>query len=88
MRLLSCHIRLRKAPFTEFKRVSTSLDDYASIDSSPVFMINNIPMMDMELKENDLISFMNPVCPHCGSRNVVKNGTSLRTMETGTVFRI
>jgi len=81
-------MRLRKAPYTEFRRVSTSLDDYASVDSSPVFLVNNIPMMDMELKENDLISFMNPICPHCGSRNVVKNGTCIRTMENGTVFRV
>jgi transposase-like protein len=84
----SHHMRLRKAPYTEFRRVSTSLDDYASVDSSPVFLVNNIPMMDMELNENDLISFMNPICPHCGSRNVVKNGTCIRTMENGTVFRV
>ena len=81
-------MRLRKAPYTEFRRVSTSLDDYASVDSSPVFLVNNIPMMDMELKENDLISSMNHICPHCGSRNVVKNGTCIRTMENGTVFRV
>ena len=81
-------MRLRKAPYTEFRRVSTSLDDYASVDSSRVFLVNNIPMMDMELKEDDLISFMNPICPHCGSKNVVKNGTCIRTMENGTVFRV
>ena len=81
-------MRLRKAPYTEFRRVSTSLDDYASVDSSPVFLINNIPMMDMELKENDLICFMNPMCPQCRSKNVVRNGTCLRTMENGTVFRV
>ncbi|MCL4341574.1 MAG: hypothetical protein M1431_05730 [Candidatus Thermoplasmatota archaeon] len=68
-------MRLRKTPYTEFRRVSTSLDDFASADSSPASLVNNTSMMDMELKENDLISFMNPMCPHCGSRNVVKNGT-------------
>ncbi|EQB72661.1 MAG: hypothetical protein AMDU1_APLC00005G0040 [Thermoplasmatales archaeon A-plasma] len=82
------YMRLRKAPYTEFRRVSTSLDDYASVDSSPVFLVNNIPIMDMELKENDLISFMNPMCPQCRSRNVVRNGTCIRTMENGTVFRV
>ena len=81
------HMRLRKAPFTEFRRVSTSLDDYSSVDSPPVFLINNIPM-DVELKENDLISFLSPMSPQCRSRNVVKNGTCLRTMENGTVFRV
>jgi hypothetical protein len=45
-------------------------------------------MMEMELKENDLISFMNPMCPQCLSRKVVRNGTYLRTMETGIVFRV
>ena len=82
------YMRLRKAPYTEFRRVSTSLDDYASVDSSPLFLINNIPMMDMELRENDLISFMNPMCPQCRSKNVVRNGTCLRTMENGMVFRV
>ena len=67
------YMRLRKAPYTEFKSVSTSLDDFSSLDSSPIFMLNNIPIMELELKENDLISFMNPMCPHCGSRKVVKN---------------
>ena len=77
-----------EGPYTEFRRVFTSLDNYASVESSPVFLINNIPMMDIELKENDLISFMNPMCPPCRSKNVVKNGTCLRTMENGTVFRV
>ena len=81
-------MRLRKAPYTEFRRVFTSLDDYVSVDFSPVFLINNISMMDMELKENDLICFMNPMCPQCRSKNVVKNGTCLRTMENGTVFSV
>ena len=81
-------MRLRKAPYTEFKRVSISLDDYASADSSPVFLVNNIPMMNMELRENDLISFMNPMCPECRPKNVVRNGTCLRALENGTVFRV
>ena len=82
------YMRLRKAPYTEFKRVSTSLDDFSSVGSSPVFMLNNIPMMDLELKENDLISYMSPMCPHCGSKNVVKNGTCIRKLENGIVFRV
>ena len=81
-------MRLRKAPYTEFRRVSTSIDNFTIIDSSPVFMLNNTPSMDLELKENDLISFMNPVCPQCRSKNVVKNGTCSRIMENGTVFRM
>ena len=81
-------MRLRKAPYTEFRRVSTSLDNFTIIDSSPVFMLNNDPHMDLELKENDLISFMNPICPQCRSKNVVRNGTCSRIMENGTVFRM
>ena len=81
-------MRLRKAPYTEFKSIYTTLDQYASEDSSPLFMINSIPMMDLELKENDLISFMNPMCPQCHSSKVVKNGTCMRTMENGITFRI
>jgi hypothetical protein len=73
-------MRLRKAPYTEFRRVSTSLDDFSSLGSYLIFMLNNISMMDLEIKENDLISFMNLICPHCGSRNVVKNGTSIRKL--------
>ena len=48
------YMRLRKAPFTEFKRVSTSLDDFSSLVSSLIFMLDNIPMMGLEIKENDL----------------------------------
>jgi transposase-like protein len=82
------YMRLRKAPFTEFKRVSVSLDDFSSVGSSPIFTLNNIPMMDLELKENDLISFMNPMCPNWDSRNVVKNWTCMRKLENGIVFRV
>ena len=81
-------MRLRKAPYTDFKIVSTSLDNFTFIDSSPVFILNNTPGMDLELKENDLISFMNPVCPQCRSSKVRRNGTCFRTMENGTVFRM
>ena len=72
------YMRLRKASYTEFKRVSTSLDDFSFVSSSPIFLLNRVPMMNLELKENDLISFMNPVCPQCSSKNVVKNGTTFR----------
>ena len=81
-------MRLRKAPFTEFKRISTTLDDFSPLGTSPIFMINNIPMMDLELRNHDLISYMNPMCPQCLSRNIVKNGTCVRKLENGTVFRV
>ncbi len=41
------YMRLRRAPYTEFRRISTHLDDYASVDSSPLFLVNNIPVMDI-----------------------------------------
>ena len=53
-------MRMRNPPFTEFKRNSTSLDDFSRLGTSPIFMINNIPMMDLELREYDLISYTNP----------------------------
>lgn len=31
-------------------------------------MNDNIPMIDIELRENDLISHMNPMSPQCYSR--------------------
>jgi len=37
---------------------------------------------------SDLISFMNPMCPQCHSRNVVKNGICIRKMENGIQFRV
>jgi hypothetical protein len=64
---------LRKTPCAEFRRVSASLDEYASVDSAPVFVVNNIPAVDIEVKENDLISFTNSVCPQCRSRYAVRN---------------
>jgi len=81
-------MRLRKAPYTQFRRVSTSLDDFTFIDSSPVFILNNTPVMDMELKENDIISFMSPTCPQCSPKRVSRNGTCFRAMENGTVFKM
>lgn len=81
-------MRLRKAPYTEFRRVYTTLDQYTSADSSPLFLIDNVPIMDIELRENDLISFMNPICPQCMSRKVVKNGTCRRIMDNGIAFRV
>ena len=49
-------MRLRNAPFTIFKRISTSLDDFSSLGTSSLFMLDNIPNMDLELREHDLIS--------------------------------
>lgn len=37
--------------------------------------------MNIGLKENDLISFMNPICPRCHSRNIVNNGRAFRTQR-------
>ena len=37
--------------------------------------------MDMELRENDPVSFMNPLCPQCRFRNVVKNDTVFRVQR-------
>ena len=50
-------MRLRKAPYTEFKRISTSLDDFSPLGASPIFMINNIPMMDLDMAKR-LIRYM------------------------------
>lgn len=81
-------MQLRKAPYTEFKRVSITLDDFSSVACFPSLMINNIPVIDMELKENDLVSFINPACPQCSSKRVSRNGTCTRTLENGIVFRV
>ena len=40
----------------ESKRVSTTFDQYGSEETFPIFRINDVPMMDVELKGNDLIS--------------------------------
>ena len=82
------NMRLSKAPYSEFKRISSSLDDFSSLDASSSLYINRMLHMELELKENDLISIINPKCPQCGSHNVVKNGTCKRTMENGSLFRI
>ena len=63
-------MRLRKVPYTEFKRIATSLDDFSPLGTSPIFMINNIPMMDLELRNQDLIRYMNPMCPQCPPRSL------------------
>ena len=81
-------MRLRKAPYTEFKRISTSLDDFSPLGTSPIFMINSIPMMDLELRNQDLISYINPNVPAMPFQVIVRNGTCIRKMENGTVFRV
>lgn len=81
-------MRLRKVPFNEFKRISTSPDDFSLLGTSPIFMINKIPMMVLELKDYDLISYMNPMCPQCLSRNLEKNGTFIRNLEHETLFSV
>lgn len=44
-------MRLRTAPFSEFKMISTSLDDFSPLGASTIFMINNIPMMGLVLSD-------------------------------------
>lgn len=73
---------------TQLKRISTTFDSFSDIDNSSMFMINCVPMLEIELIENDLISYMNPLCPKCNSKNIVKNGTCTKTMENGVKFRI
>ena len=65
------YMRLRKATYKEFERVSTSLDDFSSVDSSTIFMLNNVLVMELELKGNDLISFdLNPSCLYFPCTNI------------------
>ncbi|MCL4452195.1 MAG: hypothetical protein M1327_06195 [Candidatus Thermoplasmatota archaeon] len=51
-------------------------------------MINKIPMVGLEFRNHDLISYMNLMCPQSLFRNVVKIGTCIRKLENGTVFRV
>ncbi len=81
-------MRLKKSPYVEFKSVSTTVDQYTSEESSPIFKINNVPVIFMALKGNDLISIMMPMCPQCSSTKVVKYRTFLITMENGITFCI
>ena len=50
-------MRLRKVPYTEFKRISTSLYGSSPLGTSLIIMINNIPMMDLDMAKR-LIRYM------------------------------
>ena len=43
-------MRLRKAPFTEFKSMSISLDDFSPPGIPSIRVIHNVAMMDIELR--------------------------------------
>ena len=77
-------MQLRKAPYTEFKRVSITLDDFSSVACFPSLMINNMTAMDMKLNENDLVSFMNPACPQSSPKRVSRSGTCTRALGMGS----
>ncbi|EQD65499.1 transposase [mine drainage metagenome] len=51
---------------------------YSEIPSIRIFM-NDDP---------DLLYYNKPICPQCRSRSIVKNGTFIRTLETGDIIRI
>lgn len=82
-------MRLRKYPFLRRLIISVNLDDFGTDPATTDPADPNIPDSVVKLgNEIDLLQYRFPVCPQCRSKDIVRNGTFIRTLETGGRIRI
>ena len=76
-------MKIHRYTFIKKRIITTSLDDFTGdAPSSPKDV--NIPDVSIAPKgEMDLLFYRDPLCPLCLSSNISKNGTFVRTLETG-----
>ncbi len=65
-----------------------SLDDFESEPGCTRIVDPNIPDISISPGDEMLLLYRNLSCPGCGSMNVVRNGTFIRTLETGIRIRV
>jgi len=69
--------------------ITYDLNDFGLDPSMKTLIDSNMPDVRIASgNDPDLLHYRKPVCPQCGSRNVVKNGTFMRSLETGSLLRI
>ncbi len=76
-------MKIHRYTFIKKRIITTDLDDFTGeAPSSPKDV--NLPDVSISPKgEMDLLFYKNPLCPLCLSSNVSKNGTFVRTLESG-----
>ena len=76
-------MKIHRYTFIKKRIITTDLDDFTGeAPSSPKDV--NLPDVSISPKgEMDLLFYKDPLCPLCLSSNVSKNGTFVRTLESG-----
>jgi len=76
-------VKIHRYTFIKKRIITTDLDDFTGeAPSSPKDV--NLPDVSISPKgEMDLLFYKDPLCPLCLSSNVSKNGTFVRTLESG-----
>lgn len=72
----------------KFKRLYTTLDDYNGdqrVGKTDIIRkrAKELKTSDLELSEGNVVSYTDPVCPACDSKNVIKNGKYIKILENG-----
>ncbi|MHB1622760.1 MAG: transposase, partial [Cuniculiplasma sp.] len=82
-------MRIRKYWFFPKTIKYVNLDDFGLEPGITGLFDPNIPDISISpSNEMDLILYRNPSCPGCGSMDIVRNGTFIRTLETGIQIRV
>ncbi len=76
-------MKIHRYTFIKKRIITTDLDDFTGeAPSTPKDV--NVPDVSFTPKEEmDLLFYKDPLCPLCLSSNVSKNGTFVRTLDTG-----
>ncbi|MEM3860506.1 MAG: hypothetical protein QW478_14115 [Candidatus Micrarchaeaceae archaeon] len=76
-------MKAHRFPFLKKTVITHNLDDFTEDGpSSPI----DVNIRDVNTKDDPFILYyMKPICPQCLSRNVLMNGTFLRTMDSTEV---
>ncbi len=76
-------MKIHRYTFIKKRIITTNLDDFTG-DAPSTPKDVNIPDVSIAPKgEMDLLFYRDPMCPLCLSSNVSKNGTFVRTLESG-----
>lgn len=77
------YVKIHRYTFIKKRIITTNLDDFTGDNPSSPRDVN-IPDVSISPRgELDILFYNNPVCPLCLSSNVSRNGTFVRTLESG-----
>ena len=76
-------MKIHRYTFIKKRIITTNLDDFTG-DAPSVPKDVNLPDVSISPKgEMDILFYKDPLCPLCLSSNISKNGTFVRTLESG-----